>query len=252
MLLSGCASNQELVSDLPCVEVGKWKYQDYTAKAFFPNQIFAKGFSVNVQFIKRKRNQADTKKIRDDIVNAFRSALTLWGVSLIMIQKELPAELNGYIKDNTFYKVGSSTYNPPMVFAVDCPEDANFVIKVFLNKTGKFPGKRKDLALAQISGRTIMLNMHRNKLVYDQQFFSVSDEQKVYFNLVSVLSHELGHSFGLAHTTLDPSIMNPSIWHIPYVPTKDDGRQFARILDSVITGGTAGYFSPKECTGLHR
>jgi hypothetical protein len=60
-------------------------------------------------------------------------------------------------------------------------------------------------------------------------------------NLSAVVTHELGHSFGLTHATPDePSIM---------VPVLKEAR-FATMLASAIDGSTRGEFAATRCEGL--
>lgn len=237
-------------SQAACIERYKWQYADYTQKHFFVNQVFAKGFAVFVNIQSRRKVQPLVKdSIHQIVIDGFRTALTNWGVSLLMNKVRLSGPLKKYLDEYTMQGDGHSTYNAPQVFEVDCPENANFVVNVYIPKGRKFPANKGVLAIAELPGRAIMLNMQSQVLRYNQRFFDVMNSWQEY-NLVPVLAHELGHCFGLRHTTSLPSIMAVSATELNRFPSPEDGIQFALILDSAITGNAPGYFSPAGCTGL--
>jgi hypothetical protein len=249
LLFFGCATTKQLPV-APCAERYKWQYEDYTKKYFFVNQVFSKGFGLYISVEGAKRpTKSQTDSVGNMIGAAFRTALTNWGVALIMVKDKLPVELKNYIDDNTFKDGGRSLYNAPQVFNVDCPEDANFVIRVYIPACKKFPDVKQVLAKAQISGRAIMMNMQSQKVIYNQRFFDVQDGMNNY-NLVPILAHELGHCFGLQHSSGYASIMAATALQLSRFPTAKDGLNFATILQTQITGAAPGFFSPTECVGL--
>ncbi|MGZ3848420.1 MAG: matrixin family metalloprotease [Flavisolibacter sp.] len=236
----------------PCVESNRWKFEDYTQKPLFVNQVFAKGFAVHFIFETKKSLAGPVgDSVKRSILNAFRVALTNWGVSLILNEDSLPDYLKNYINDFSFKKDGISTYNAPMVFEVACPENANFIIRIYYVKSGTFPDANNVLAKAQIKGRTILMNFKDHHLQFDQRLFDLKDAyQRI--NLVPVLAHELGHCFGLTHVNNDGlSIMANALPKLSRFPTKSDGKLLANILTEHIMGTSPGYFSPNECQGLY-
>jgi len=234
----------------PCQETNQWKYQDYTQKPLFANKVFTKGFGVYIQWQGTKKQIATrTGGIRDAILQGFQVALTNWGVSLLMNKDHLDPSIQKYIDDYSFKQGNNRLYNAPMVFTVDCPEDANFVILVYFQKGKKFPDDKNVLAESQIKGRTILLNLHDHQAMYEQRLFDIRDSAGN-LNIVPILAHELGHSFGLVHTTGHASIMAASLDLIARFPTQQDGLDLAKVLLTAIEGTAPGYFSPTDCAGL--
>ncbi len=247
-LLLSCLTKSGLSQN--CIESNKWKYEDYTKKPLFANQIFTKGYGVFIYF---RQKDPVSKELKDSltniITNGFRTALTNWGVSLIMNKETLSPEIKKYLDDYSFKSGGNYTYNAPNVFTVDCIENANFVFQVYFKKGEKFRDKKSILAKAQVRGRTIILNMQKQKIVYNQRFFDVVKDNSLY-NIVPIIAHELGHCFGLVHDTSGKSIMSPYAINMANFPTKNDGKNFAAILSVALKGTEPGYFNPTECMGL--
>lgn len=249
ILVSACSGTHQL-HEIKCVERYRWKYEDYTKKPLFANQIFTKGFSLYIlPEGKQSNNQLWSDSIKTIVSAAFRTALTNWGVALMLNGDSLAPVLKQYIDDNSLKENGHSTYNAPQVFTVDCPENANFIIHIFYPSGKKFPDIRDVLAKAQVKGRTLILNMQSQHLIYSQRFFDVKDTSGAY-NLVPLLAHELGHCFGLSHISTFPSVMNPIAPAMNRFPTAKDGAAFSLILQTLIQGAAPGYFSPTECAGL--
>jgi hypothetical protein len=233
-----------------CIESNRWKFEDYTQKPFFANQIFTKGYGIYVLFHSKKEPDKFIKdSIENSILNGFRVALTNWGVSLLINKDSLSPEIKKYLDDYSFKNGNNSTYNAPMVFKVDCIENANFVIQVYFEKGKKFKDDKSVLAKAQIKGRTIIMNMQTHIIRYEQRLFDVYLPNNG-FNIVPILAHELGHCFGLTHDTSGLSIMAITTKNIARFPTQRDGLNFAKILALKLKGTNAGYFNPTECVGL--
>jgi hypothetical protein len=73
--------------------------------------------------------------------------------------------------------------------------------------------------------------------------------------LVSVLTHELGHSFGLrdvggmgAATVMSADYLQPFTKVVE--PTERDGQAFVTVLKQSIQGTAAGVFNREFCAGL--
>lgn len=233
-----------------CIESNKWKFEDYTQKPLFANQVFTKGYGVYVLFQSHRQPDKVIKdSIESAIFNGFRIALTNWGVALIMNKDSLSPDLKKYLDDYSFKDGNNYTYNAPMVFKVDCIENANFVIQVYYNGGKKFKDNQSIIAKAQMKGRTIIINMQTHSMLYEQNLFEVYAPNGN-LNIVPILAHELGHSFGLTHDTTGLSIMAVTTKNISRFPTKKDGLNFEKVLALKLKGTNPGYFNPTECVGL--
>lgn len=243
-------SSNSFSQNINCNESNRWKFEDYTQKPIFANQIFTKGFGVYVLFqSKKKPDKFIRDSIENSILNGFRVALTNWGIALVMNKDSLSAEIKKYLDNYSFENGNNYTYNAPMVFKVDCIENANFVIQVYFKKGKKFKDDKSVLAKAQIKGRTIIVNMQTHLICYKQGLFDVYFPNNE-FNIVPILAHELGHCFGLIHDTSGLSIMAITTKNIARYPTQKDGLNFTKILVLKLRGTNPGYFNPTECAGL--
>ena len=90
------------------------------------------------------------------------------------------------------------------------------------------------------------MNLANYKYYYDLASHEYSYNKKI--NLITVLCHELGHSFGLTHVNDEKSIMNPD--NMNFEPTKNDMYRLIKILSKNIKGESPGYFNEKNCSGL--
>lgn len=131
---------------------------------------------------------------------------------------------------------------------VVCKENASLIVRVSAARGGDFPKADADyLAKSQIEGRTVLLNEADHRFEYTLT-------RKVDpggYDLIWVLAHELGHSFGLPDEYLGPehpSIMNPDTR--PLEITEDDALALGKSLEQSIRGATPGYFNATQCGGL--
>jgi hypothetical protein len=136
----------------------------------------------------------------------------------------------------------------PQVVTVRCPQLAMAIVNVSLGR-GRFADP-SIVALAQPEGRTTFLNAG------DFRFFSRlaprADDPAV--NLIAVMTHELGHAFGLPDEDGPPeeSVMagvQPDLRRMRD-PTAADVRRFAGILRQSISGARPGEFNALKCAGL--
>jgi len=232
-----------------CYDKYSWKYEDYTKKSLFPNLLFSLGYTLYIDFDSAgKISLEEQRSVTSAITSGFRTAIMNWTASLNYNRSTLNPLIVRYIDDNIFVDGDKRIFNAPQVFTVNCPKDANFIIKIFLKNGEKFPDKDV-IAKAQIQGRTIILNMHDFHLKYASGLFNVRDMEGN-INIVPVIAHELGHSFGLEHTPDENSIMNASFNHIGSFPTKNDGKLFADILLKTLNPKSPGFFDPNDCSGL--
>jgi predicted Zn-dependent protease len=77
--------------------------------------------------------------------------------------------------------------------------------------------------------------------MYDQWFFDVVEGENNY-NLVTVLAHELGHCFGLLHTSTYASIMTSKQQRSAGFQQTKNGLSLVGVLQSRIKGVAIGYF----------
>lgn len=249
VLLLSCVRTQKVSSIQKCNERIRWKFEDYTKKPLFANQIFTKGYGIHIVY--ESKNELP-QIVRDSmsfiLLSGFRAALTTWGVSLIANKSNLSKDIVGYLDAYSFKTGNNYTYNAPQIFSVDCIENANFVIRVYTQNGKKFKDSKQILAKAQIQGRTIIINMQNHQMIYNQKLFQL--KSGLFFNIVPILAHELGHSFGLSHQNEGKSIMASSAKSISNFPLMKDGQNFADVLGKQIKGGAPGYFNPTECVGL--
>jgi predicted Zn-dependent protease len=217
-------------------------------KPIYNNRIFSKALPYFVRFVGVTSHQAE---ISDAIGNALQNALTQWGSSLLAIRKDLDDPLRKYVESMLLCEEGHCTYTAPPAVQMDCQENAAMIIIVY--EGTQFPAPQQWVAgMAKSEGRTILLNAHDFNVLYDQRLFSTWSA-KGDLNLTPVLVHELGHSFGLVHSTVHGSIMQADLsdQNARRFATPLDGAQFAQILRKVVDGGVPGDFQVSECQGVY-
>ena len=94
---------------------------------------------------------------------------------------------------------------PPQVVRLSCPHAATFIVEFNFGAGDTFPTTLGTLMLARarLEGRTIALNLRdvdcfKTMLRFDSsKRLALRDDRCV--NLLPVLTHELGHAFGMDH-----------------------------------------------------
>lgn len=212
------------------------------------NYLFTKNVALYVR-VPKYSNAAEKSKLETQVKNAYISALTLWGVSLMLAKKDLPIAVKKYLTDYTFMNGSNGVYNAPLVDIVSCEHDASVIVS--LNEKGNkiFNNDKALVALSQMPGRYIMLNYSSHGFYYRQNSFSTSSTDSL--NLVVVLAHEIGHSLGLSHNTHnDHSIMSPDFNDLVFGVLTKDGSNFAEVLIKSIDGPAPGVYNAFACSGL--
>jgi hypothetical protein len=169
-----------------------------------PNTVFTRGFAVFVQTLPEH-----TTAQALDIRGALGTALTVWTSGLLKYKDKLGPTVASYLQTTVSRSSSFVLLTPPQVIQVVCKENASLIVRVSAARGGDFPKADSDyLAKSQIEGRTVLLNEADHKFEYTlTRKVDPGD-----YDLIWVLAHELGHSFGLPDEYLGPdhpSIMNP-------------------------------------------
>jgi hypothetical protein len=112
------------------------------------------------------------------------------------------------------------------------------------------------LARARLEGRTIALNLRdvdcfKTMLRFDSsKRLALRDDRCV--NLLPVLTHELGHAFGMDHIleSSGTALMNSRLSESGTVPTRLDVATFVATLERSITGAAPGALEFRASEGL--
>jgi hypothetical protein len=231
--------------DTACVEPEQ-RAVNWSPSPVADNQIFTKGFAIHVRWDGITEQQAGVS--REDVRLAFGSAVQLWASALFIHRNGLDSQLAAYVNSITAKGSRVQAVIGPQVVAVRCPQLAMAIVNVSAGR-GRFRDPAV-VALAQVEGRTTFLNAG------DFKFFSRlaprADDPPV--NLIAVMTHELGHAFGLPDEEGPPeeSVMSgvqPDLRR-PRDPTAADVRRFAAILRQSIGGAKPGEFNAVRCAGL--
>jgi hypothetical protein len=217
----------------------------------FNNQIFTKGTSIYLETIGNLNGLSP-----EDIRFAYQSALSLWAIALQGARASLEAELQKYIDQSTARGGNFALFTPPQVVRVNCADNALAVVKWYGERGDIFTVQRRDyVAMAQVEGRTVLLNANDNVFMVSRNDASLPQAA---VNLISVFVHELGHSFGMpdrAHSS-EASVMDPDYvidnLNKTLSPTPVDVRAFANLLKASIEGSAPGVFNTEGCAGLRR
>lgn len=114
---------------------------------------------------------------------------------------------------------------------------------------GNLPRIRSSADIHKVQGRTRLINAANHRLDVALGRAPRLDGGK--YNLISVLTLELVHDFGLPDICDgSPSIMSASVRSMSNEPTDADARQLVRILLREIRGGPPGEMNFANCAGL--
>lgn len=208
-----------------------------------PNTVFTRGFAV---FVETHPAHAQAPPL--DVRGGLGTALTVWTSGLVKYKDKLAPTIGAYLQTTVSRSDRFMLVTPPQVIEVKCKENASMIVRVSTARGGDFSLADKGyLAKSQIEGRTVLLNAADHRFDY-----TLTRQVKAGdFDLIWVLAHELGHSFGLPDEYLGPatpSIMNPDSH--PLEITERDAVALARSLERSVQGTNPGYFNATQCGGL--
>ncbi len=208
-----------------------------------PNTVFTRGFAVYLE-----TRPAGARAPQLDIRGALGTALTVWISGLLKYKEKLGPTVGAFLQSTVSRSTSFTLLTPPQVIQVKCRENASMIVRVSAARGGDFAAADSGyLAKAQIEGRTVLLNAADHRFTYALNRRVNQGE----YDLIWVMSHELGHSFGLPDEYLGadvPSIMNPDTR--PPEITERDAVSLARSLEKSVKGTTPGYFNATRCGGL--
>lgn len=222
------------------------------------NKILTNGFSFYVRVSGNPPNGFDVEKASEDVLASFRRAITIWTAALQDNDALLTPATRAFIRARTSTSSGGFVLlTPPQVIRLGCPHTAVFIVELNFGGDTTFPADSVFLTLAKarVEGRTIALNMRdvscfKTMPKYDAGRLLLRDDECV--NLLPILTHELGHAFGLAHIPNADgwALMNPVLSDNATVPTKTDVSALVSALDRSITGARPGELEFREASGL--
>lgn len=236
---------QDSWPDTACVEPEQ-RAVNWSPTPVADNQIFTRGFAIQVRWDGITDQQSGISE--EDVRLAFGFAINLWTTALFKHRKGLDPQLATYVDSITSKSSQAQLVVVPQVVKVRCPQLAMAIVNVSGSRS-RFADPSV-VALAQVEGRTTFLNAG------DFRFFSRltprPDDPPV--NLIAVMTHELGHAFGLPDEDGSPeeSVMAGVQADLRQMrnPTSADVQRFAAILRQSISGSRPGEFSPVRCAGL--
>lgn len=221
------------------------------------NKILTNGFSFYLRVRGTPPSGFDQEQAADDILFSFGRALSIWMSALQDNPALMTPATRAFISSRTSRSSGGYTlFTPPQVVRLRCPHTAVFVVELNFGGDTTFPKSMfLTLAKARLEGRTIALNLRDVRCfksmpdMHEGQF-TLRDSQCV--NLLPILTHELGHAFGIAHidTVTGIALMNPVLSEQATVPTRPDVIALIAALERSVTGARPGELEFRESTGL--
>lgn len=226
-----------------CFEPRQWAV-NFSGVPVSRNQLFTRGFTVFVSGL------GDPASGAVDARQAFGHALTMWMSALLRIRAELEPELKSFIDQSFQCGAAACLLTPPQVVRRYCQPSAMFLLRWVQQAGDGFgPDEKNLIAKAQVQGRTLLINAADHR--FDVALGRAPRLDGGKFNLISILSHELGHAFGLADVyDGSPSIMSASVSTMSDEPTDADARRLAKILLREIKGSPPGEINIANCAGL--
>jgi hypothetical protein len=230
---------------------------DFDYDSQLNNKILTNGFSFVIKSFGSAPQDFDKNGFGVEIKNAFQSALLLWTSGLAEKSSHLPQSVQKFIKSKQSSGGGYTVLVPPQVVQLQCKDNATFVIQLHFSEDDFFPHFPAVLARAEIEGRTIGLNMYRFPCFRSELKFNKNKNLSFLLsdgciNLVPIITHELGHAFGLQHLNQPgfASLMDSKFDKLALIPTERDIAYLSEILEKSIIGAIPGQLSFVSSAGV--
>lgn len=222
------------------------------------NKILTNGFSFVLQTVGPIPAGFDIDAFGAEVRSAFQSGISLWTSSIKDIEARLSPDLRKFLDGRTSRSPnGYSLFIPPQVIRLACPQSATFVVELGFDDEELFPRFPLVLARAKIEGRTIALNMRAFKCFRSEFKFDANKRMSFQLddgciNLVPIMTHELGHAFGLNHfdDTATHALMDSQFSRDALAPTDRDALALAAILEQSIIGAAPGVLRFVSSSGV--
>lgn len=222
------------------------------------NKILTNGFSLYMKTVGDFTDE-QLASISENVRSAFSTALTVWLAGLRdndhLVDKVTRDFLNSRVSTTTS---GHQMFLPPQVIQVQCPDTAVFQVMIIGKGSNFFEKNRRFLAKARIEGRTIALNFATYPCQETEVKFYGKKKNPRYvvspgcINLLPIVTHELGHAFGIEH--LDENglddLMDRKLVPAALTPSIRDLEAFAEVLKLAIVGDKPGELEFKASEGV--
>jgi hypothetical protein len=222
------------------------------------NKILTNGFSFVLETVGKTPANFDIEAFGDEVKSAFQFGITLWTTKMSDRDVLLSPTLRKFLKSRTSTSPsGYSLFLPPQVIRLQCRQSATFVVELGFDDGELFPNFPLVLARAKIEGRTIALNMKASSCFKSE--LKLDGAKQLRFNLdngcinlVPIMTHELGHAFGLNHFDNDSShaLMDSQFSRDALAPTERDITALVAILEKSVEGAAPGVLKFVSSAGV--
>jgi hypothetical protein len=234
-----------------CTEPVQWAV-NFGYEPVMGNQIFTRGFSFYL-IDDDGKPIATSDNISSTVASGFRIALTWWTSAIYDRRATLPAAARIAVEKMVSHSQTGDyiLLTPPQVVQKSCPDGATFIVRYVTKSNALFPDSASasvTAARAEVKGRTLLING------FDFPCWGADPKHILAlpsnpaakaecFNLVPIMTHELGHAFGLAGHRDDgnaPSVMDSVLRVEALYPTPADAESITTILLQPIQGMPPG------------